>query len=311
MREKTFKNLNEQIEILRDKGLVINYEEETRNVLLRENYFFISGYRYLFLDNSKSGKKFLPGTTFEELYAMFLFDRHLRNILFKYLLIIENNIKSIISYQLSKRYGFKESDYLSPRNFTQDNLKVRQVKDVLNKMRRQVSINSKKHSATLHYLNNYGYIPMWIMVKVLSFGIISELYDILKPEDQLRIADIYGLKIETLEIYLGLLANFRNLCAHEDILYDHKTQRAIPNDKIHAILNIEQDDFGYIYGKDDLFALIIIMKYMLTEDEFKDLINEISYEIDILDGKVDVIPLKYILNRIGFPDNWKDITSID
>ncbi len=311
MREKTFKNLNEQIEILRDKGLIINYEEETRNVLLRENYFFISGYRYLFLDKSKSGKKFLPGTTFEELYAMFLFDRHLRNILFKYLLIIENNVKSIISYQLSKRYGFKESDYLSPKNFTQDSLKSRQVKDVLNKMKRQISINSKKHSATLHYLNNYGYIPMWIMVKVLSFGIISELYSILKPEDQLRIADIYGLKIETLEIYLSLLANFRNLCAHEDILYDHKTQRDIPNDKIHAMLNIEQDDFGYIYGKDDLFALVIIMKYMLTDNEFKDLINEISYEIDILGGKINVIPLNSILNRIGFPDNWRDITLID
>lgn len=311
MREKTFKNLNEQIEILRDKGLIINYEEETRNVLLRENYFFISGYRYLFLDKSKSGKKFLPGTTFEELYAMFLFDRHLRNILFKYLLIIENNVKSIISYQLSKRYGFKESDYLSPKNFTQDSLKSRQVKDVLNKMKRQISINSKKHSATLHYLNNYGYIPMWIMVKVLSFGIISELYSILKPEDQLRIADIYGLKIETLEIYLSLLANFRNLCAHEDILYDHKTQRDIPNDKIHAMLNIEQDDFGYIYGKDDLFALVIIMKYMLTDNEFKDLINEISYEIDILGGEINVIPLNSILNRIGFPDNWRDITLID
>lgn len=311
MRDKTFKNLNEQIEILRDKGLIINNEEETRNILLRENYFFISGYRHLFLDTSKSGKKFLAGTTFEELYAMFLFDRHLRNILFKYLLIIENNVKSIISYQLSRRYGFKENDYLNPKNFTQDALKTRQVKDVLNKMKRQVSVNSKKHTATLHYISNYGYIPMWIMVKVLSFGIISELYNILKPEDQLHIADIYGLKIDTLEIYLNLLANFRNLCAHEDILYDHKTQREIPNDRVHAILNIEQDDFGYIYGKDDLFAIIIIMKYMLTKDEFKELINEIGYEIDVLDGKVDVVPLNSILNRIGFPNNWRDITFID
>lgn len=311
MRDKTFKNLNEQIEILRDKGLIINNEEETRNILLRENYFFISGYRHLFLDTSKSGKKFLAGTTFEELYAMFLFDRHLRNILFKYLLIIENNVKSIISYQLSRRYGFKENDYLNPKNFTQDALKTRQVKDVLNKMKRQVSVNSKKHTATLHYISNYGYIPMWIMVKVLSFGIISELYNILKPEDQLHIADIYGLKIDTLEIYLNLLANFRNLCAHEDILYDHKTQREIPNDRVHTILNIEQDDFGYIYGKDDLFAIIIIMKYMLTDVEFKELINEIGYEIDVLDGKVDVVPLNSILNRIGFPNNWRDITFID
>ena len=310
MKTKTFKTLEEQVEILRSKGLTINYEEDTMNILLRENYFFISGYRHLFMDE-KDNRLFKKGTTFEELYATFIFDRHMRNIFFKYLLIIENNIKSVISYQLSKRYGFKEKDYLNPKNFTQDTLKIRQVKDVLNKMKRQIRVNTKQHSATMHYLNNYGYIPMWILVKVLSFGIISELYCILKQEDQLRIADFYNIKINTLETYLSLLANFRNLCAHEDILYDHRTQRSIPNDKIHSILDIDKVEDDYIYGKNDLFALIIIMKYMLTEDEFKELISEVSYEIDVLDGKIDVIPLNKILNRIGFPDNWREISHID
>lgn len=310
MKEKTFKTLKEQIEILRSKGLIINYEEKTEQILLRENYFFISGYRHLFTEE-KNNNKFLPGTTFEELYATFVFDRHIRNIFFQYLLIIENNIKSVISYQLSRKYGFKERDYLNLKNFTQDSLKSRQVKDVVNKMKRQVSVNSKKHTATLHYLSNYGYIPMWIMVKVLSFGIISELYNILKPEDQMQIADFYGLKINTLEIYLQLLANFRNLCAHEDILYDHRTQREIPNDKIHGLLNIEQDEYGFIYGKNDLFALLIIMKYMLTESEFIELVNQLGYEIDILDSKVDVVPLEHILNKIGFPSNWREIAHLD
>lgn len=310
MRAKTFKTLDEQVDILRSKGLTINNEEKTLDVLLRENYFFISGYRHLFLDE-RDRKMFKSGTTFEELYATFLFDRHMRNIFFKYLLIVENNVKSVISYQLSKRYGFKEKDYLNPKNFTQDALKSRQVKDVLNKMKRQIRVNTKQHSATMHYASNYGYIPMWILVKVLSFGIISELYCILKPEDQLAIADIYGIKINTLETYLSMLANFRNLCAHEDILYDHRTQRLIPNDKIHSILDIDKVDDEYIYGKNDLFALVIIMKYMLTENEFKELINEIGYEIDILDSKVDVVPLNTILNKIGFPDNWREISYID
>ena len=41
---KRFKNLDEQIEIFRYKGLIINNEEYAREVLLRENYFFINGY---------------------------------------------------------------------------------------------------------------------------------------------------------------------------------------------------------------------------------------------------------------------------
>ena len=224
MNKKDFKTLDEQLAILRAKGLIINNEEYAKDVLLMENYFFLNGYRYIFFKSSKE-KKFIKGTTFEELYQMFLFDRSLRNILFKNLLIVENNIKSIISYQLSKKYGYKEKDYLNPSNFTTDNKEQRRVNDVLNKMRRQIRVNGSKHTATLHYINNYGYVPLWILVKVLSFGLINELYGILKPEDQLALSEYYNIDVENLEVYLALLSNYRNLCAHEDIVYDHRSQR--------------------------------------------------------------------------------------
>lgn len=310
MSKKIFKTLDEQIQILEYKGLVIHDIDEAKRILFRENYFFVSGYRHLFMRSMKDNS-FIPGTTFEELYATFVFDRRIRNIMFKYILVIENNMKSIISYQLSKKYGIREKDYLNPKNFTQDGIKVRQVTDVINKMKRQIRVNGKQHTATLHYLSNYGYIPMWILVKVLSFGIISELYNILKAEDAYSIAEYYDVQPETLSIYLSLLSNYRNVCAHEDILYDHRTQRSIPDSKYHYLLDIEMTDDEYNYGKNDLFALLIIMKQMLQEEEFHDLIYEIGYEIDILDGKVDVVPLNLILNKIGFPNNWRDIDNLE
>ena len=306
---KIFKNLDQQIEILKSRNLIINDEENAKDILLRENYFFINGYRHLFLENFRD-KKFINGTTFEELYSVFVFDRKIRNVMFKNLLMVENNIKSIISYQLSKKYGFKEKDYLNPKNFTQDSLKARQVHDILNKMKRQIRVNGRQHSATMHYLSNYGYIPMWILVKVLSFGIIAELYNILKIDDQISIAEIYNLDPDTLSVYLYLLANFRNLCAHEDILYDHRTQKEIPDTKYHYLLDIESTDGHYNYGKNDLFSVIIMLKQLLTKSEFKDLISELGYEIDVLDGKVSTVPLNVILNKIGFPNNWRDITKV-
>ena len=152
---------------------------------------------------------------------------------------------------------------------------------------------------------------MWILVKVLSFGIVSELYSILKLEDQEAIASFYHLDAETLAIYLSLLANFRNLCAHEEVLYDHRTQKEIPDTKYHELLDIPKEDGEYIYGKNDLFVLPIIMKQMLTEGEFRELIYEIGYEIDVLDGIVDVVPLHTILNKIGFPNNWRELIKMD
>ena len=309
MKKKVFKTLDEQIEIFRSKGLTINDVEKTKEILLRENYFFINGYRHIFMKSSKE-KIFIPGTTFEELYAFFIFDRHLRNIIFKNILVIENNLKSIFSYQLSKQYGIREKEYLKHSNFTNDATKARQVADVINKMKRQIRSNGKQHRATLHYLSNYGYIPLWVLVKVLSFGIISELYNILKLDDQLTIANLYNLDVENLSCFISVLSNYRNLCAHEDILFDHSVQRSILDNEYHMKLNIPKMNGEYIYGKNDLFAILIILKYMLRPDEFRELAYEIDYEMSILEGKIDSIPFTKILDRIGFPENWKEIVNL-
>lgn len=309
MTGKIFRTLDEQVDIFRKRGLTINDDVRVREILFRENYFFISGYRHLFtIPGNKD--RYLEGTKFEELYATFVFDRRIRNTFFKNILIVENNIKSIISYQLSKKYGVREKDYLDSSNFSSDNLKSRQVYDVLNKVKRQIRINGNKHTATYHYMNNYGYIPLWILVKVLSFGIMSEFYDIMKYEDKEEIAGIYNLDVDTMKIYLSLLSNFRNVCAHEDILYDHRTQRVIPDSIYHKKLEIEQNDEGYIYGKNDLFSLVIILKVMLTKREFNEMIDEIKKFVELLDEEIDVVPLETILNRIGFPSNWYSIKEL-
>ena len=310
MRTKEFKTLDEQIEILKNRGLVINDVDKAKMLLLRENYFFINGYRHIFMKNHKTDD-FIKGTTFEELYAVFGFDRSFRNIMFKNLLIVENNLKSIISYTLSKKYGIKEKDYLKPSNFSLDSKKIRQVNDVLNKIRRQIKLNGRQHSATLHYLSNYGYVPLWILVKLLSFGMINELYSILKPEDKLAIAEYYDLDVETMGIYIGLLSNYRNLCAHEDIVYDHKTQKEIPDTKYHRLLDIPMMNDEYQYGKNDIFTVVIMLKKMLNESDFIDFVNEISYELNLLDGRVDSIAQSKILDRMGFPLNWENIADID
>ncbi len=309
MENKKFKNLDEQISILRYKGLVINDEEYAKKVLLRENYFFINGYRHIFM-KSANNKVFIEGTTFEELYSLFLFDRTFRNIIFKNLLIIENNMKSIISYQLSKKYGYKESEYLKPKNFTKDPAKSRQVNDLIKKMKRQVRVNGCQHAATVHYITNYGYIPLWVMVKVLSFGIVSELFSVLKHEDQKEIADIYEVEVDDLIMYLPILANYRNLCAHEDIVYENKTQRCIDNTIYHQLLKIDKMDDEYIYGKNDLFALIIIIRQLLSNQEVSNLTEEINHAISNLEYNLKTIPILKVLDRMGFPENWKDIERI-
>lgn len=307
---KEFKKLDEQVEILRNKGLTVNNPEYAMEVLFRENYFFLNGYRHLFMKSS-TNRTYIPSATFEELYSLFLFDRCFRNILFKTILNIENNLKSIISYHLSYRYGYHEKDYLNYRNFTSNPEKSKQVTDVIKKMKRQIKTNASSHSATMHYVTSYGYIPLWVLVKVLSFGIIGELFSILKKEDQIRISDVYDLDSDTLSNYLVILSNYRNLCAHEDIVFENKTQRQIGDTKYHRILKIAVTNDEYAYGKNDVFALIIIMKQMLKYEEFKNMALEIKHAINNLEMNVKSIPIGKVLDRMGFPENWEEIIEID
>lgn len=307
---KIFKTLDEQISILKAKGLIIEDENSAKDILLRENYFFVNGYRSLFV-KSQSDKSFVIGATFSELYGVFNFDRQVRNILFKNMLIIENNLKSIISYHLSKTYGIKENDYLNPNNFNRDSTKRRQVSDLIQKMKRQIRINADSHTATAHYQNNYGYIPLWIAVKVLSFGIVGELFIILKPSDQKEVAKFFNVDATDFCTYLPILSNYRNLCAHEEILFDHRVQRKINDTIYHQKLDIPKMDGEYIYGKDDLFALIIILKQLLRKDDFNYMIKELDYEINLLSSKLKSISIGKVLDRMGFPINYLEIERMN
>ena len=284
MGSKTFKDLNEQINILKSRGLIINDVDIN---------------------------KYKKGTTFEEVYSLFLFDRSLRNIIFKYLLIVENNIKSILSYQLSKKYGYRESDYLKTKTFDNKPNKLRQIEDLINKMKRQVRINGFQHSATRHYMYNYGYVPLWILVKVLSFGIVSEMYSILKIEDRIEIAKNFNVSAEDLSIYLPLLSNYRNLCAHEDILYENKTQRMINDTVYHKMLGIDQVDSEYVLGKNDIFSLIIILKRILREEDFKNMMSELENKINTLAYNLKTIDISIIRDILGFPNNWLDLINLE
>lgn len=219
-------------------------------------------------------------------------------------------MKSIFSYQLSKNYGFKEKDYLKPSNFNTHPDKSRQVADLLRKIKRQIRVNGGQHTATTHYISNYGYIPLWIVVKVLSFGIVCELYSIMKPKDQEEIAEIYKVNPHDLLSYLPILANYRNLCAHEDMLYDNRTAVSIDTNKYHVKLDLPMLDGEYTSGKNDLFALIIIMKSLLREDEFRLLIKEIDYEKSVLSGKLQVIDVEDVMSYMGFPRNYTELINM-
>ena len=173
--EKPFKTYHQQIRILRKRNITINDGSKAMNILRTAGYYnVINGYKTPFLDKAKSsiqGEDFYKdGTTIEQIYSLYLFDRNLRNILLKYMLISETVIKTKMSYHFSDEYR-QNFSYLDINNFNSTN--PDKVTKLIYKISYVINNNSKPSSQgdqIYHYLNKYKNLPLWVLVNKMTMG---------------------------------------------------------------------------------------------------------------------------------------------
>lgn len=77
MADKDFKTIEEQIEILRSRGLSIEDEAEAKDFLLRNNYYRVSGYSLTLRKNDV----FAKSATFQNIEDIYNFDHEFRHII--------------------------------------------------------------------------------------------------------------------------------------------------------------------------------------------------------------------------------------
>ena len=115
----------------------------------------------------------------------------------------------------------------------------------------------------VHYLDKYNYVPLWVLVRILSFGKISKFYSFMKPKEQNAISKKYHLRINEFRVILHNLTLIRNICAHDEKLYDIKMKNRISSTIYHKRLKIEHKNGNYQLATRDLFSVIIILKMLL------------------------------------------------
>ena len=64
-----------------------------------------------------------------------------------------------------------------------------------------------------HYMLEYGYVPLWVLVNALSLGTIGIFYSYLKQKDQNDIGRHFLLKPEEMNSFLQVLRNCRKITA--------------------------------------------------------------------------------------------------
>ena len=107
---------------------------------------------------------------------------------------------------------------------------------------------------------------------------------------------------------LAVLVKFRNVCAHGERLFTYRTADSIPDLPIHRKLKITQKGSQYVNGKNDLFSVVIALRYMLNDQWYKEFIKELKALIDKYLKKHDSISEQELYEKMGFPENWRKIT---
>lgn len=120
MKDKPFKSVHEQIEILESRNLVFLDKENAKKILYRYGYYeIINGYKDFLLENDTDSEEdvYSDDSTFEHIYALFSLDKEIRNSVLTATLEIECSLRSALAYVISETYGHKENDYLVRTNY--------------------------------------------------------------------------------------------------------------------------------------------------------------------------------------------------
>lgn len=161
-------------------------------------------------------------------------------------------------------------------------------------MTRQIEdeISRSKEIFITHHKEKYdGIFPIWVVIEVTSFSLLSKIYSNLKDDDQTSIASLYSNNRFYIKNWLYALSTVRNICAHFGRLYN----RHLP---IH--FKLSKSDRKKVNSGNTTFSAIFVMGKILDDVKlFHTLITNIAALIEEY-NHMDIA-------QLGFPENWEDV----
>lgn len=306
---KPFLTYQQQIDKLQnEKGLVINDVQYAEKMLKQNSYFaLITGYKHLF--KNKTTSKYEDGTRFEDIVALYLFDKGLRELFLKYLCQIERHIRSLISYYFSEKFGENQNEYLDVNHYRYYGSNIPKVNTLVSKLGDPLHDPNCPHEYIRHYISKNHNVPLWVLLNAITFGTLSKMYMLLTQDIQISVSSNFsGVNESQLSKILSILSKYRNVCAHNERLFTHKVQESIPDMLLHRKLCIRKKGAQYINGKSDLFAVVISFRYLLPREDFLQFKKELVGLIEVFKKAQTAIREEELLFEMGFPLNWKSIT---
>lgn len=208
----------EQLALLKSRGLDVQEETHVLDILRHKNYYRLRAYA-VFLEQEKD--VFGPNTTFEQVETLYNFDRTLRALCMQATAAIEISLRTQFAYQAAHAVNSPVphedeslfSGYFKGFNSYHD-FKERKIHDL---------ILSSNESFIAHHRHNYKefpIIPVWAMVEVITFSTLVSLYRHISKSIKNAIRRAYGApSFKILDNWFYLCCVIRNTCAHHSSLW--------------------------------------------------------------------------------------------
>jgi len=305
--DKTPLSIPDQVQLLQNRGLACPNLDRLQHYLTHIGYYRLSAYWLPFEQPADEGSlsrnhRFLPDTTFDQILALYIFDRKLRLLVMEAIERIETAVRSHWANALSSRHG--SHAHMCPELFKcpwQHNSDLARLAS---------GLKDSSETFIVHYRKRYEepfLPPIWAVVETMSLGALSRWFKSTKDTDSKReVARCLGMPtIETLEQTLHALTPVRNLCAHHGRLWNRRFTLQLPRIKrLQGQIVTEQiiTPSGPAQEQPSraVFNYLVMMLHLMRH------INPGSSWGGRLRGHIETAPPDQ-QRSMGFPDAWQEL----
>lgn len=271
--DKNFTSFEEQIKLLKSRNMIFHSEENCLSALRRFGYYnIINGYKEPYVEIIDEKERYKDGTSFEQIFSLYTFDRRIRSAIMEAMLEVEDNLKTAVAHVISENFSSKESNYLLKSNYKLGKKRngTYQLDDIFNKFDKIKNDDSEPYK---HYRLKHNNIPPWILFKGASFGNMVNFLKLQKSDQKdAIIALIYNLPTLLIgnipELKNGFMdtafmcLEYRNIAAHGGRIYNFKPKSSFRyNVYLHKELNISEADYRHGKGHKGIPMLLSALKH--------------------------------------------------
>lgn len=298
--DKPFKAFSSMIELLKTRNISIPNEESAKKWLSQYSYYsLINGQKKAFLKDGETDL-YKDGTTFDNLYALYLVESNLNHILLKYILYVEKFLKTKVSYSVSQYFGVvsdiddhsnkNPDDYLCRDNYT----KGKTSNDALYRLKK-ASDKDKRNEIIDYYVETKNHLPPWILITNVSFGLTIKWFSILYAQQKDDIVndflDCEFLTLEEKKEYLNkalkLLQLYRNKIAHTGAYKNFSSLPMLPKKqaKLLSFGLISDKELNNGTGSRKSFGIIVCCMILLNDRFLRvQMIEDLNHTLSMYAG---------------------------